>query len=115
MPRLEFSRTTKLAAYDRCGGTCEGCGCDLALAKGVEYDHRIADNLRPDNSVENCQVLCIPCHKQKTKADVKVIAKANSVRAGRLNAKPFPSRPLPGSRGSGLRKKFDGTVLRIEE
>ena len=84
--RREFTRTVKLAAWDRAGGCCEACGKKLFPGDRREYDHIIPDAVRPDNSAENCQLLCGACHTAKTKKDRKDIAKCNRVRAKQAGA-----------------------------
>ncbi len=113
--RTEFTRTTKLAAWDRCGGRCE-CGCDRKLYPGdIEYDHRITCEQGGDNSLENCVVLSKACHGVKThKVDAPRRAKSRSVRAKHVGADK-PKRPMLGSRASGLKKRLDGTVIRRPE
>src|SRR5579864_3551037 len=78
MKRKEFSQKTRGLAFLRCGGLCEGCSMKLKVSEG-EYDHVIPYALSEDSSLENCQVLCVPCHRgvgAKTSNDVRIIAKA---------------------------------------
>lgn len=80
MSRFEFTNATKRDAFVRAKGKCEGCGFKLRSGE-AHYDHIVAEWLTRDNSLENCQVLCIPCHKAKTaKRDVPMIAKTKRVR-----------------------------------
>jgi len=85
--RAEFTNATKRDAFVRADGRCEGKmpngeRCNMKLRSGeAEYDHIIAEWLTRDNSLENCQVLCVPCHKHKTgKRDVPMIAKTKRQR-----------------------------------
>lgn len=104
MPRPEFTRTTKLAAWDRCKGRCEttvnnkpvgGCGRKIFPGDGPEYDHIIAAALGGDNSLNNCAVLCIWCHQAKTTSeDMPAIVKGRKIRAQHANAKT-PRRKIP--------------------
>jgi 5-methylcytosine-specific restriction endonuclease McrA len=113
--RTEFTRTTKLAAWNASGGKCADCEREISPGTGPEYDHAIPCELGGDNSLGNCVVLCIACHKAKTaKLDMPAIVKTRSVQAGYVNAKTRRN-PLPGSKGSGFRKKMDGTVLWVKE
>lgn len=75
MPRAEFTKATKRAAYDRAKGRCEASGslygridtpCGAPLKFGAEYDHVILDANSHDNSLENCAAVCPRCHKWKT-------------------------------------------------
>jgi 5-methylcytosine-specific restriction protein A len=77
MARQEFSKRTKRDAFVRADGHCEapGCGAKLTLGK-FAYDHINPDGLTGEPTLENCMVLCTPCHTVKTRQDVKNIAQA---------------------------------------
>lgn len=109
MTRRNFSRQTKLAAWDRCGGYCESC--KQKIIGVAEYDHRIPDALDGEPTLENCTVLCVRCHRMKTsKLDVPAIAKGKRIEKKRAGVKAGP--PMPGSRRSGWKRRMDGTVVR---
>lgn len=81
MSRREFSKQIRRDAFMRANGKCEGadCGARLTLGK-FHYDHRIPDGLGGEPTLDNCQVLCTPCHGQKTRrCDVPAIAKAKRI------------------------------------
>jgi 5-methylcytosine-specific restriction endonuclease McrA len=117
-PRKEFSRATKRAAWERCGGWCEGqiiaangervmfIRCNAPLGAKFTYDHRIPDWIGGDNALDNCQVLCPACDKPKTAIDQGVIAKSKRIQDKRIRAKTTRN-PLPGSRASGWKKTFN--------
>ena len=78
MSRQEFSKKTRALAFQRCGGKCETCGAHLKVGEG-EYDHRVPAALGGEATIDNCQVLCVPCHRgvgAKTSEDIKAISKA---------------------------------------
>lgn len=78
--RVEFTKATKLAAYRRSRGRCEECGGLLVPGK-FAYDHRNPSEFSGDNTLENCQCLCVGCHGAKTALkDVPAIAKSNRIR-----------------------------------
>ena len=108
--RSEFSNKVKRDALNRANGKCENpaCGASLSLNK-YHYDHRIPDQMGGDASLDNCQLLCWACHKEKTKADVGDIAKAKRIERRHLGIRP-KSR-FPGSRDSKLKKKIGGGVV----
>ena len=79
---MAFSDTTVLAAWQRAGGRCEcgrsNCGHGLSrcgkvlnwYARGNDYAyggweaHHIVPVYRGgSDTLSNCQILCIPCHK----------------------------------------------------
>lgn len=108
--RLEFTKATKTAAYERAAGKCECCGHAFGDGERVDYDHIIPDAMRPDNSLGNCQVLCQNCHLEKTKGDVTQIAKAKRVEKKHRGEFRLPRQIIPGSRASRFRKALSGAV-----
>lgn len=115
----DFTKATKRDAFVRADGRCEGKlpngeRCNVRLRSGeAEYDHIIAEWLTRDNSLENCQVLCKPCHKHKTKKkDVPMIAKVKRQRDREQGIEKRKSRPIPGSKGSGIRKPFNAPAYK---
>lgn len=111
MTRAEFSTTTKRQTWDRAGGRCEACGKKFFPGDKREYDHRDPDAITKNNSPENCQLLCHPCHLVKTGQDRKDIAKCNRVRAKHVGAYA-PKRKIPGSKGTPFKKKVTGEVVK---
>src|SRR5574343_98086 len=90
--RREFSKRTKLEAYQRSGGRCENCTASLFVGR-VHYDHIIPDAMGGEPIVGNCRVLCTACHQQKTSgSDVPAIAKSNRVRGRHLGLKKRTSK-----------------------
>ncbi len=109
--RREFSAKVKVAAYERSQGRCEGCGSVLHVGR-FAYDHQIPDGLGGEPTLENCMVLCTSCHGAKTAgADVPRIATMKRQKAKHLGAKTT-SRPIPGSKASGIRRRMNGKVER---
>jgi 5-methylcytosine-specific restriction protein A len=109
--RQEFSKKVRLAAWDRCGGHCEGCTAKLYPGK-FTYDHIIPDWMGGEPTLENCQVICSACDKPKTAKDQGDIAKAKRIRAKHAGIRK-PSR-FPCSRDSRWKKRMDGTVVERE-
>lgn len=119
MNRLEFSAATKRATFQRSGGICEchriawfrrpqGCGARLGVGNTF-YEHVEPDNIRHDASIENCAALTKTCWQDKTSGyDRKVIAKSNHTRDRARGIDKMPSRPLPGTKRSGIALPFRG-------
>ncbi|ENL7683100.1 HNH endonuclease [Proteus mirabilis] len=49
---------------------CTACGSLLAFPDGFELDHIIPLFKGGKDTTENCQVLCIECHRKKTKEEL---------------------------------------------
>lgn len=81
--RQEFTTKTRGLAWARCKGFCEGKDCGITLwQKPREFDHIIPASDGGDNSLENCSVLCVPCHAEKSyRRDIPAIAKSNRIAA----------------------------------
>ena len=85
--RREFPRSVKRDAAARCGGKCEACGKRLRFGE-YNYDHDLPDFLGGEPTLENCKVLCMVCHKAKTKAvDTPRIVKSRGQRDMAMNIK----------------------------
>ena len=126
-PRREFSAKTRRAAWERCGGLCEGiiqtplrlhgvglwAQCRAPIDVGsFHYDHVDPDWYSKDNELSNCQLLCRVCHSAKTKRDVKDIAKSKRIIDKRIKARKPRGRPLMGTKRSGWKRKVSGEVAR---
>jgi len=109
--RAEFSKSTKLAAFQRANGACEKCTAKL-FPSNTEYHHGTECTFGGAAEFHNCVVLCKACHAGITGERAAVIAKSNRIRNAHLGIKPRKSRPMPGSRASGLRKRMNGQVER---
>lgn len=96
MNRVEFTAKTKDKAFERAKGLCELCAAPLQVGR-LHYDHRLPCALGGTNDLANCQVLCTPCHTEKTsKEDVPRIRKADRQRRAHIGAKKEPTRKLEG-------------------
>jgi 5-methylcytosine-specific restriction endonuclease McrA len=95
MSRREFPRKVRAAALLRANDSCECCGAPVKPPK-LHYDHILPDALGGEPTLANCQVVCVPCHREKTTDDVRRVRKADRVRdrhTGALTSKhPIKSR-----------------------
>lgn len=107
--RREFSKAVKLAAFQRCKGYCEGCTARLFTGK-FEYDHDKEDTFGGEPALENCKVLCLTCHGNKTGSRAAVIAKSNRVRQKHLGIKRKSS--FATNKNGAWKKKLDGSIER---
>jgi 5-methylcytosine-specific restriction enzyme A len=118
MKRQEFGKAVLRAALARADGRCEGqladdsrCPCALQTGR-FHYDHIIPAALTQDASLENCQVLCRPCHAAKTVVDVGVIARVRRVRDRHAGIADPHRQPLPGGKASPFKRLIGGGVIR---
>jgi 5-methylcytosine-specific restriction endonuclease McrA len=80
MKRREFPDRVRMDAWARCGGQCESCGFRLKPGHFI-YNHRIADYLGGEPSLDNCEVLCRVCDLARTfGSDIPKIAKTRRIR-----------------------------------
>ena len=100
--RQEFSKRTKELAYERADGRCECCGARLAPGR-IHYDHIIADGLGGEPTLTNCACVCVACHAEKTREDVRRIAKGRRIQLKNAGIKRR-GRTIAG-------RKFDGTPI----
>jgi len=101
--RHEFSKATKLAAWEHAQGRCEQCTAEL-FSGNVEYHHAKECTYGGNADLGNCICLCRGCHRLHTGERASVIAKSNRVRNRHIGIK----RPV-GFRGW---RRFDGSVVR---
>lgn len=118
MSRAEFPVSVRRAALARAAGICE-CGCGRPFTDHPQecptYDHDLPDYLGGKPTLENCKALRVDCHKLKTRdQDMPHIVKARRGQKDRQGLQPI-KRKIPGSKGTGLRKKMDGSVVRVSE
>jgi 5-methylcytosine-specific restriction protein A len=105
------------AAFRRCcqkdgKPRCENCG-NILVSGNITYEHLDPDGLGGEPTLENCGVWCTrPCSKGKDKIDNPRMAKADAVLKSTYGLRAKSSRPMPGSKASGLRKRMNGTVER---
>lgn len=102
----------RVRIFDKYEGRCQ-CGCKRKIMVGEAWDaedeiaiinggQRRESNLRPFLRAH---------HLAKTAQDVAIKSKNYKRRARHLGIKRA-SRPIPGSKASGWRKKFNGAVER---
>ncbi len=101
----------KIRIFDRCGGRCVTCTLRCGGSLRPTYDHIQALVNGGEHRERNLQLLCVPCHAVKTKADVAEKSRNYRKRAKHIGV-TAAKRPMPGSLASGLRKRMNGTVER---
>ena len=85
--RHEFPAKVMVAAFKRAQDKCESCGAPLTVGK-FHYDHVIPDAMGGTPTLDNCAVLCMPCHSAKTRTkDQPAIAKAKRLERRQMGIK----------------------------
>ena len=85
MPRVEFSRKIRRQIIMRAAGKCERCNAVLKPREG-EVDHILAAEFGGEATAANGQLLCRPCHKEKTARDIRAIRKSDRQRDKHIGA-----------------------------
>ena len=110
--RGHLSQKQKAELHLKQNGKCACCGEKLQ-SKMFEYDHIQDLQFSGDNELDNWQILCTcppyRCHQKKTARAKTASAHADHLKLGKPD-KTRPSRPLPGTRASGIRKRLNGNV-----
>jgi 5-methylcytosine-specific restriction endonuclease McrA len=111
--RRRLNAKDRLAVFMKTNGHCHFCqGRINATIEAWEVSHEIPLELGGDDDFDNMLPAHAKCHLRHTaEVDAQAIAKSRRVRAKAAGLKKT-SRPLPGSRASGLRKRMNGTVER---
>ncbi len=110
--RRKFHRRVYLGILRRQRLICAcGCGVKLIRAEGYQFDHHTALALGGADTPDNLRAVRVPCHKEISAVDIRMVRKAARQRKAWLGEKKrrghaLPSRPFD----TRLRRKFDGTV-----
>ena len=76
MTRKRFSAKAYMSRLLEFGGKCADCGCKTGGANGLDWDHVTPLEMGGEDTLDNLQPLCKPCHKLKTREDKRHIGKA---------------------------------------
>lgn len=104
--------SVKRRILDRQDNLCAISGMPFDGVSRPEFDHIVPLWLGGENRESNLQAIHYAQHKNKTKVEATVRAKVNRIRNKELKLSKPKSRPIPGSKASGWRKRMDGTVER---
>jgi 5-methylcytosine-specific restriction protein A len=95
MARVEFTRKVRTAVIARANGKCEKCRA--AVKPGAfEIDHILEAAYGGEATLANAQLLCLPCHKEKTAHGTRGMRKAERARdkaSGAIKPRSKLSRP----------------------
>lgn len=103
----------RLRVFDRYDGRCQcGCGRKIMAGEAWQPDHTIALVNGGENRESNLRPLLTEHHKNKTADDVAIKSKVSRIRRAAVGVKQAKSRPMPGSKASGIRRRMSGRVER---
>ena len=110
MTRRSLSRAQRVRIFDAAGGICALCGNKIHAERGElwELDHSIPLACGGTDDEANLFPVHKACHGDKTKTDVKDAAKVKRQRAKHLGVKKQQSRPMAGTKASGVKILFGG-------
>ena len=101
-----------LRIFLRHDGRCSCCNRRIGPTEQWQLDHIVALINGGENRETNLQPLLTEHHRTKTRKDIAEKALSYRKRVKHLGIKRAKSRPMPGSKASGIRKRMDGTVER---
>jgi 5-methylcytosine-specific restriction protein A len=102
-PRKALTRNQRAKLFDAHNGVC--CICETKIKVGEPWidEHWIPREIPADDSLGNRAPAHVACAREKTKTDVKLIAKVKRNRANHLGIK----KPRSITRW----RKFNGTIV----
>lgn len=95
----------RLRVFEAHGGKCALSGRKIMPGDAWDLDHRVPLILGGRHAEDNLQPVLRDAHREKTKADVAMKAKADRMRAKHLGIYPKSKRPLQ-SRGFQTARDF---------
>lgn len=111
-PDADIPPRVRLRVFRKHDGNCASCMRPL-LPGHWACDHIIALANGGEHREQNLQPLCdSPCHSQKTRNDVAEKSRVYKRAASHAGIKLRKSRPLPGSKASGIKIRMNGQVER---
>lgn len=113
MKRKPLTRLQRVKLFDDHKGKCCLCGLPIQASRGEKY---IVEHIKPlwlggADEISNMGPAHDRCAVEKTKGEAPIKAKSDRVRARHLGIKKS-TRPIPGSKASGVRKRMNGNVER---
>lgn len=112
MKRKPLSRLARTRIYDSAKGICALCRQAINAERGTKW---IVEHMKPlwlggADDETNMAPAHQSCAVTKTSTEAPTKAKGDRIRATHLGIRKASSRPMPGTKASGLRKRMDGRV-----
>lgn len=114
MRRKPLTRLQRVKLFDSVGGKCCLCGAVIRAERGDRWivEHLKSLWLGGADDETNMGPAHERCAIAKTTREAPVKAKGDRIRAKHLGIRKTVSRPMPGSKASGWKRKIDGTVVK---
>lgn len=99
--RPSISKAKRARIFLAHEGVCWLCKAKIGAEEAYDIDHQVSRELGGSDDDDNLAPAHKDCHRQKTKSDVRAIAKSNRIRRKhgpielRRKTKPIPSRQWP--------------------
>jgi 5-methylcytosine-specific restriction protein A len=111
--RKRLSTKDRVRIFELAKGVCHLCDGKITTGQSWEVSHAVPLEMGGADEIQNMFPAHKACHAAQTaKIDIPMIAKAKRRQARHLGIKKHTSRPMPGSRASGWKRKFNGSVER---
>lgn len=108
-PRRSLTRAQRVCMFDAHNGICVICETKIQVGQPWIDEHINPREISADDSMENRGPAHVHCAREKTKSDVKLIAKVKRVRAKHLGIKK-PSR-FQTARSGPFKQKIGGGIV----
>lgn len=102
----------RVRVYDRHGGICHISGRKIRAGEAWDLDHIVSLINGGEHRERNLAPALKAPHKEKTKEDVAEKSRVYHKKAKNLGISLKKKSPMPGSKASGWKRKFDGTVVK---
>ena len=112
-PRKGMHKARRVRIFLDNNGIC--CLCAEQIIAHMEewfIEHPEAVNLGGSDDDKDLRPAHVKCKPGKDAADAKLISKRNAFIDKNCADKPRKSRPMPGTKASGIRKRMNGNVER---